>query len=87
MANDEGLVASNEWFIENANIEDVEDCLACSECGDICPVHYGMQCGINKLGFAISRVATEPELLDHIPADELFRDEETNYDDRVLDHE
>lgn len=84
MAND--FVAGHSWFIENANVEDVEDCIACQETGDICPVHYGMQCGINKLGFVLSRVATEPELLDHIPVEELYRDD-TNYDDGALDHE
>lgn len=68
-------VRDKEWFINNANVENVEDCTACSECDDLCPVHYGMQCGINKLGYALARVSLEPELLDNIPFEMLYPDE------------
>lgn len=53
------------WWIENANVNDAEDCEACE--GDLCPVHYGISMGIDLMARKIAALGDDPELFALIP--------------------
>lgn len=54
-----------DWWIENANVNDAEDCEACE--GDLCPVHYGISMGIDLMARKIAALGDDPELFALIP--------------------
>lgn len=53
------------WWIENANVNDAEDCEACV--GDLCPVHHGMAVGIELMARKIAALGADPEMFALIP--------------------
>ena len=53
------------WWIENANVNNAEDCEACE--GDLCPVHYGISMGIDLMARKIAALGDDPELFALIP--------------------
>lgn len=53
------------WWIENANVNDAEDCEACV--GDLCPVHHGIALGIEFVTKKIAALGGDPELFNSIP--------------------
>lgn len=53
-----------DWWIENANVTDAEDCAACE--GDLCPVHHGIALGIEFATKKIAALCADPELLNSI---------------------
>lgn len=54
-----------DWWIENANVNDAEDCEACE--GDLCPVHHGMAVGIELMARKIAALGADPEMFALIP--------------------
>lgn len=54
-----------DWWVENANVNDAEDCEACE--GDLCPVHYGISMGIDLMAKKIAALGDDPELFALIP--------------------
>lgn len=56
-----------DWWVENANVNDAEDCEACGEAEDMCPVHYGMAVGIEFVAKKIAALGDDPELFNSIP--------------------
>lgn len=54
-----------DWWVENANVNDAEDCEACE--GDLCPVHYGISLGIDLMARKIAALGDDPELFALIP--------------------
>lgn len=54
-----------DWWVENANVNDAEDCEACE--GDLCPVHYGISMGIDLMARKIAALGDDPELFALIP--------------------
>lgn len=56
-----------EWWIENANTSDAEDCEACGETDNQCPVHYGIAVGIDLIVRKIAALGDDPELFARIP--------------------
>lgn len=54
-----------DWWVENANVNDAEDCEACE--GDLCPVHYGISMGIDLMAKKIAALGADPELFALIP--------------------
>lgn len=56
---------TREWWIENANVNDAEDCEACE--GDLCPVHHGISVGIDLMARKIAALGDDPELFNFIP--------------------
>lgn len=64
-------VEASAWFRANANPNDWEDCDACGASDDMCPVHYGMEIGIQQFSRVMSRIAADPELTNHIPRELL----------------
>ncbi|MFT9771128.1 hypothetical protein [Brevibacterium casei] len=56
-----------DWWVENANTGDIENCDACVESGDLCPVHYGMGEGVEFVARKLRAVVGDPELLNSIP--------------------
>lgn len=53
------------WWIENANVNDAEDCEACE--GDLCPVHHGIAVGFELVTKKIAALGNDPELFALIP--------------------
>lgn len=58
-------VHDRDWWVENAKINDAEDCEACG--GDLCPVHYGISVGIDLMAKKIAALGNDPELFALIP--------------------
>lgn len=54
-----------DWWVENANVNDAEDCEACE--GDLCPVHYGISMGIDLMARKMAALGDDPELFALIP--------------------
>lgn len=54
-----------DWWVENANVNDAEDCEACVD--DLCPVHYGIAVGIDLMARKIAVLGDDPELFALIP--------------------
>lgn len=67
---------ASAWFREKANPNDWEDCEACGASDDICPVHYGMELGIQHFSRVMSRIAADPELTSYIPNELLVASDE-----------
>lgn len=63
----DGVAADHDraWWIENANVNDAEDCEACV--GDLCPVHHGIALGIEFVTKKIAALGDDPELFNSIP--------------------
>ena len=57
----------SDWWIENANTSDAEDCEACGEAGNQCPVHYGVAAGIDLVVRKLAALGDDPELFARIP--------------------
>lgn len=55
------------WWIENANTGDAEDCEACGETDNQCPVHYGVAVGIDLVVRKLAALGDDPELFARIP--------------------
>ena len=53
------------WWVENANVNDAEDCEACGD--DLCPVHHGIALGIEFVTKKIAALGDDPELFNSIP--------------------
>lgn len=64
---DEDTDRGRDWWIENANVNDAEDCEACGEVEDLCPVHHGMAVGIKFVTKKIAALGDDPELFNSIP--------------------
>ena len=62
---DEGTDRGRAWWIENANVNDAEDCEACVD--DLCPVHHGIALGIEFVTKKIAALGDDPELFNSIP--------------------
>lgn len=54
-----------DWWVDNANVNDAEDCEACE--GELCPVHYGISMGIDLMAKKIAALGDDPELFALIP--------------------
>lgn len=56
-----------DWWVENANTGDIEDCDACVESGDLCPVHFGMGEGAEFVARKLRALGADPELFNSLP--------------------
>lgn len=61
----ESAELDRDWWVENANVNDAENCEACE--GDLCPVHYGISVGIDLMAKKIAALGNDPELFALIP--------------------
>lgn len=56
-----------DWWINNSN-PDPEDCDACFEANDQCPVHYGVALAFECVGERLTNIGENSELLSLVPA-------------------
>lgn len=56
---------ASTWCSNNFNA-DAEDCNACNELEDLCPIHLGINKGIEYVAHKLGLLAEDPEQLDFI---------------------